>query len=104
MKVKIWIRGYNKTMKTSKVVILASAHPALTCSIILPSIIKIFLAVAELCSGNENEEKYGSGDRIKMKTCRVVILACCTLRRLVLFESSYSLGCVSSLTTRIKQK
>ena len=30
-------------------------HSVLTCSIILPSIIKIFLMVTELCSGNENE-------------------------------------------------
>ena len=30
-------------------------HSILTCSIILPSIIKILLMVTELCSGNENE-------------------------------------------------
>ena len=29
------------------------AEFVLTCSIILPSIVKIFLTVAELCSGNE---------------------------------------------------
>ena len=34
----------------------------LTRSIILPSFIKIFQMVAELCSGNENEVKYGPGD------------------------------------------
>ena len=28
-------------------------HSVLTCSTILPSIVKIFLTVAELCSGNE---------------------------------------------------
>ena len=32
-------------------------HSVLTCSIILPCIIKIFLTVAELCSLNENEIK-----------------------------------------------
>ena len=42
-------------------------HSVLTCSIILPCIIKIFLTVAELCSLNENEVKYGSGDIIIKK-------------------------------------
>ena len=37
-------------------------HSALICSIILPSIIQIFLTVLELCSGNQSEEKYGSGE------------------------------------------
>ena len=32
-------------------------HSVLTCSVILPCIIKIFLTVAELCSRNENEVK-----------------------------------------------
>ena len=32
-------------------------HSVLTCSIILPSIIKIFLMVTELYSRNENEVK-----------------------------------------------
>ena len=34
-----------------------SQHSVLTCSIILPSIIKIFLMVTELYSRNENEVK-----------------------------------------------
>ena len=38
---------------------------ALTCSIILSSTIKIFLTVAGLYFGNENQVKYGSGDLIK---------------------------------------
>ena len=42
-------------------------HSVLTCSIILPSIIKIFLTVTELCSGNENGEEYGSGDIISKR-------------------------------------
>ena len=44
----------------------------LTCSIILPCIIKIFLMVAELCSLDENEVKYRSGDIIIKKISRVV--------------------------------
>ena len=32
-------------------------HSALTWSIILPSITKIFVTVVELCSGNHSEEK-----------------------------------------------
>ena len=42
-------------------------HSVLTCSIILPSMIKIFLMVTELCSGNDNEVKYGSGDIIRKR-------------------------------------
>ena len=40
-------------------------HSVLTCSIILPSIIKIFLMVTELYSRNENEVKNVSGDIIR---------------------------------------
>ena len=50
-------------------------HSVLTCSINLPSIIKIFLMVMELCSGNENELKiWIRGHNQKTKICRVVIL------------------------------
>ena len=51
--IKIWIRGHNWKRKISRIVILVCDTPALTSSIILPSIIKIYLTVAELCSGNE---------------------------------------------------
>ena len=40
-------------------------HSMLTCSIILPSIINIFLMVTELYSRNKNEVKIGSGDIIR---------------------------------------
>ena len=33
----------------------------------LPSVIKIFQMVTELCSGNDNEIKYGSGDIIRKR-------------------------------------
>ena len=50
-------------------------HSMLTCSIILPSIIKIFLIVMELYSRNENEVKiWIRGHNKKTKICRVVIL------------------------------
>ena len=42
-------------------------HSMSTCSINLPSIVKIFLMVMELCSGNENEVKYGPGDIISKR-------------------------------------
>ena len=43
-------------------------HSELTCSVTLPSIIKIFLMVTELYSRNENErKKIGSGDIIKKR-------------------------------------
>ena len=41
-------------------------HSMLTCSINLPSIIKLFQMVTELCSENKNEvKKYGSGDILR---------------------------------------
>ena len=43
----------------------------LTCSVILSSIIKIVLIVAELHSRNEKEVKFGSGDIISKKISRV---------------------------------
>ena len=50
-------------------------HSVLTCSIILPIIIKIFLMVMNLCSGNENEERiWIRGHNYYRKISRVVIL------------------------------
>ena len=52
--VKIWIRGHNYKKKDKQ---SCMGHSVLTCSIILPSIIKILRMVTELCSENENEVK-----------------------------------------------
>ena len=59
----------------SRVVIFCMQHSMLTLSIILPSIIKIFLMVTELYSRNKNEVKnWIRGHNKKMKISRVVIL------------------------------
>ena len=50
--VKIWIKGQMKQSYHS-----CMQHSTLTCSIILPSTIRIFLMVAELQSEHENEVK-----------------------------------------------
>ena len=54
-------------------------HSVLTCFINLSSIIKIFLMVTELYSGNQNEVKiWIRAHNSKTKICRVVILVCDT--------------------------
>ena len=50
--VKIWIRGHNYKKKDKQ---SCMRHSVLTCSIILPSIIKVLLMVTDVCSGNENK-------------------------------------------------
>ena len=55
-------------------------HSVLTCSIILQSIIKIFLMVTELCFRNENEVKHGSGDMIRKRRYAELSVLYATLR------------------------
>ena len=55
-------------------------HSTLTCYINLPSIIKIFPMVTELCSGNEDEVKYGSGDIIRKRRYAELSFLYVTLR------------------------
>ena len=57
----------------------------LACSIILPSITKIFLTFAELCFGHENEVKIGTGDIIRnlrkqnCPSCMKLSMLICTI-------------------------
>ena len=50
-------QGTNVENKEKQSFHSCTRHSALPCAIILPSVIKIFQTVAELCSGNENEVK-----------------------------------------------
>ena len=70
--IQIWIRGHNYLKKKDKQSCMR--HSVLTCSIILPNIIEIFLMVTELCSGNENEERIWirGHNYLKKKISRVV--------------------------------
>ena len=63
-------------------------HSVLTYSINLPSIIKIFLMVTELCSGNENEVKYGSGDIIRKRKHAELSFLYATLRVDLFYKST----------------
>ena len=55
-------------------------HSTSTCSIILPSTIKIFPINAELLSRNENDVKYGSGDIIRKRRLAKLSFLHATLR------------------------
>ena len=55
--VKNWISGTELETEDKQICHSCTRHSVLTCSISLPSIVKIFQMAAELCSGNENQVK-----------------------------------------------